>query len=383
MPSRSPRILFVHAGGRRERLARLDAGETMPREFFYGYTELRDHGFEIDLAETSDGENQPRSWRYRWTERKDKKRRTLTSMPHCERLLLPLSKRLQDYDHIIAGNEYVALGLLDLVKRHAPTTPFVFFVMGMLSKALASLPTGREAALARYRGLLKQASAALFLGAGEQKAFEGWLPDYRDKMRFSSFGVDTGFWTPGDRQSLPRADAPVLFVGNDAHRDIDLLIDLATAMPDIRFLALTSLIKDQYVPTNLEVIKSNWKHGLLSDEEVRAHYWRARAVVLPIKTTFQPSGQSVALQAMACGCPVVISAFDGFWEPKLDGCCDDSGLLRVQPSDVESFASTLRNLIDDPAKADAIGRHGRRMVEERYTLRRFGDRLASFLEACP
>ncbi|MDH3661631.1 MAG: glycosyltransferase family 4 protein [Alphaproteobacteria bacterium] len=378
--ARSPRVLFVHAGGRRRRLARLDEGEAVPREFFYGLTELRERGFEVDLFETSDGEHQPRSWRYRWTERKDKRRRAATSMPHCERFFLPLAKHLHAYDAVIAGNEYVALGLLDLVKRHAPKKPFAFFVMGMLSKAMAGGSAHREAALARYRRLLAEASAALFLGAGELEAFRGWLPDHRKKMQFHPFGVDTDFWTPCDRQDAEPADAPILFVGNDVNRDVDLLTALAAAMPEHRFLALTSLIKDQPLPANLEVIESHWKRDVVSDQDMRAHYRAAQAVILPIKPTFQPSGQSVALQAMACGRPVVISDFDGFWEP--DAGSDDSGLIHVQPSDVTGFASALRHLFDDPTRAEAIGRQARQQVEHRYTLRHFGERLAAQLEAC-
>ena len=39
--------------------------------------------------------------------------------------------------------------------------------------------------------------------------------------------------------------------------------------------------------------------------------------IIPLKNSIQPSGQSVALQSMACGTPVVITETFGFWDKKL------------------------------------------------------------------
>ena len=36
---------------------------------------------------------------------------------------------------------------------------------------------------------------------------------------------------------------------------------------------------------------------------------------LPLKETYQPSGQSVTLQSMSLGTPVIITKTNGFWEP--------------------------------------------------------------------
>ena len=52
----------------------------------------------------------------------------------------------------------------------------------------------------------------------------------------------------------------------------------------------------------------------LSDLEIREIIRKSICVILPIKNTLQPSGQSVALQAIACKTPLFINYFDGLWD---------------------------------------------------------------------
>jgi glycosyltransferase involved in cell wall biosynthesis len=294
-------------------------------------------------------------------------------MEHCERLFLDPSVQLQDYDVVIAGTEYVALGLADYIRRMKNPPRMLFFVMGMISKPLlrfAKDSGSLKRALARYRDLLGCCGGALFLGRGEYEAVVRHFPDQKGRCVFLPFGVDVDFWTPA-------AAAPedyILFVGNDPRRDVDMLIRIARLMPDQRFVALTSLLDGRQVPSNLEVVASDWKSQILSDAEVRNYYQRAAAVVLPIKETWQPSGQSVALQAMACGRPVVISEFSGFWEP--GAIRDGVEFLIASPNSAEAFVSALSRLRTQPDLAATMGTLARRCVLERYSLTRFATRLA-------
>ncbi|MFZ2099845.1 MAG: glycosyltransferase family 4 protein [Oricola sp.] len=374
--TRPPRILFVHAGGRRERLARLEQGGALAEEFFYGLPQLRRLGFDVDLLETSDLEPSPHALRFRWAAYKDRRRYRRLGMAHCERLFV--GTRFDEYDVIIAGTEYVALGLLDHLRRTPNKPKLLFFVMGMLSKPLVGFQEGsraRDRALHRYRRLLQRASYALFLGEGElQKALEHF-PELKGRLCLLPFGVDTGFWTPGDAQS----DGSLLFVGNDANRDVEMLVDLAAVMPERKFIALTARLKGRPVPPNLEVVVSGWKSEVLSDEEIRDYYRRAAAVILPIKDTWQPSGQSVALQAMACGRPVVISDFAGFWER--GAFRDGEEIFYASPNSAASFAVILSTLLSQPELAARVGEQARQLIIQRYSLDSFGQRLARFVES--
>jgi glycosyltransferase involved in cell wall biosynthesis len=373
-----PRVLFVHAGGRRERLAQLEQGVPMAQEFFYGLPQLRKQGLEVDLLETTELAPDAETWRYRWADRKDRRRSRELGMAHCERLFVEERSRLRTYDLLVAGTEYVALGLADHLRdwRGHGCVPMLFFVMGMLSKPLWRFPDGsrqRRRALNRYRDLLRVSRGALFLGEGEYRAALRLFPDLHPRLHFVPFGVDTDFWTPGQEASNA-GERYVLFVGNDANRDIDMLLQIARAMPDQRFVALSSLLRDKVVPPNLQVIASHWKKAVLTDAEVRAYYRNAAAVLLPIKETLQPSGQSVALQAMACGCPVVISDFGGFWESGVFS--DEDDIFFAQPNKLEAFVRSLSCLTRKPDLARRVGLNGRARVLERYRLDLFADRLA-------
>lgn len=72
-------------------------------------------------------------------------------------------------------------------------------------------------------------------------------------------------------------------------------------------------------------------------------------------------GFSVAItEALACGCPVVISEACHFPEVK------DAGAGLVLPLDTTAFAGALVRILDDPAAAARMNENGRELVRRRY-----------------
>jgi N-acetyl-alpha-D-glucosaminyl L-malate synthase BshA len=69
-----------------------------------------------------------------------------------------------------------------------------------------------------------------------------------------------------------------------------------------------------------------------------------------------------ALEALACGVPVVATAVGGVPEVIRDG---ETGLL-CSPDDQESFAERVRSLLFDPSRARAMGRAAREDVLARF-----------------
>ena len=60
-------------------------------------------------------------------------------------------------------------------------------------------------------------------------------------------------------------------------------------------------------------MKLSLERSVLTDTELKEIYEKSRITIIPLKQTLQPSGQSVAMQSMLIGTPVIISEIDGLW----------------------------------------------------------------------
>jgi trehalose synthase len=87
-----------------------------------------------------------------------------------------------------------------------------------------------------------------------------------------------------------------------------------------------------------------------------------RADVVVQKSIAEGFGLTVA-EAMWKGRPVVASRIGGIQDQIVDG---ESGLLLDDPRDLAAFAAATASLIDDPARAEDMGRKARERVRERY-----------------
>ena len=103
-----------------------------------------------------------------------------------------------------------------------------------------------------------------------------------------------------------------MFVGNDGKRDFKLLEDIASRMKNVKFTFITSHEFSTKL-NNVDYKKGNWSKNLISDTELKKYYLSAKLVIVPLKNSFQPSGQSVGLQAISTNTPLLITKTDGFW----------------------------------------------------------------------
>jgi glycosyltransferase involved in cell wall biosynthesis len=112
--------------------------------------------------------------------------------------------------------------------------------------------------------------------------------------------------------------------------------------------------------------------GRVAHAELPAYYAAADVVVLP--SSPPESFGMVLIEGMACGKPVIGSRIPGvrsLIDEGRDGRLAEAG-------DVGDLAAALGALLDLPADArSAIGRAGRRKVEQRFTWARVADRLES------
>ena len=82
-----------------------------------------------------------------------------------------------------------------------------------------------------------------------------------------------------------------------------------------------------------------------------------------------------ALEAMACGVPLVASGVDALKEVVIDG---ETGLL-FSPENASALADTLMQLLSSPEQKHALATTARRHAGKIYGRQAFVEKLVSFL----
>ena len=125
-----------------------------------------------------------------------------------------------------------------------------------------------------------------------------------------------------------------------------------------------------------------WIYEMVPLDVVKQLYTHAAVFCCP--SVYEPFGL-INLEAMACEAPVVASAVGGIVEVVEDG---KTGLL-VPPARPDELARALTTLLQDPATARAMGRAGRKRVEDKFswdsvaarTQQVYGDAIDEFKRA--
>jgi glycosyltransferase involved in cell wall biosynthesis len=196
------------------------------------------------------------------------------------------------------------------------------------------------------------------------------------RIRVIRSGVDTDRFRPRDRPSArqrldlsPRAKV-ILFVGNlEPRKQVDVLLrvmaQVGDQMPEARLIvvgsgesagahdqtaALASLARELGITDRVRFV------GRLPDERLLDAYAAADVFALPSSSEAQGI---VALEAMACGLPVVASGVGG-----LLGTVDQgkTGFL-VPPADVHALARRILEVLCDAQRQAAMGEAARAAVQ--------------------
>jgi glycosyltransferase involved in cell wall biosynthesis len=356
------RIAFVHYPGRVARLEAARAGEA-PSEFLFGAVELERQGHEIEHFEVDPAMPRgPASLVDRGSRRGLLPPHLGGSTLFAVRALLP---RLRQADVVVGSTTGTAMALAvwRLLGRH--DRPLVGIVAGLANRRW------RPTRLRTTLPLLRRMHVLLY-GDGELEPVLALDPRLQGRVHVDRFGVDTGFWSPAE----VAPEGFVMAIGNDGNRDWQTLVAAAAEIPaDVRIF--THRQPPSGLPANVVWHDADWYTQVLSDAEVRDLYRRASAVIVPIRDVPQPSGQSVALQAMACGRPVVLSRTRGLWAPET--LHEDEDVLLVPPGDPGALAAAARRLLEDERLAGSIGAAARASVLRGAAVDGFAARL---LEIC-
>jgi glycosyltransferase involved in cell wall biosynthesis len=353
------RIAFVHFPGR---LARLDAARAGdgPTEFLFGSVELERAGHDVRQYEV-DPDAAVGMVAHRLVDRQAGLGRL---PPHLSAAVLrgtrALLPELRRADVVVGTTTATAVALAAWRRLGRVPPPLVGVVAGLLNR-----PWGRARRLTTLP-LLGTMHAMLY-GPGEAPGLLALDPRLRGRVHVNPFGVDTSFWSPGGR-----AGGGVLAIGNDGHRDWATLLEAAPAIgAEVRIL--TRHPRPASVPANVRWEPADWHRSLLSDTDVRAAFRSAAVVVVPVEDVPQPSGQSVTLQASACGRPVVLTQTRGLWDPK--ALRDGENVLLVPPGDPAALATAVGRILSDAAAGDALGAAARESVAATASVERYAERL--------
>jgi glycosyltransferase involved in cell wall biosynthesis len=186
-----------------------------------------------------------------------------------------------------------------------------------------------------------------------------------------SFGVETEFY---ESKARPPATEPYVFAaGRDRARDFPTLLAAASVLSvKVKIACPLTRLQGLEVPANVDVL------GELSHAEYRTALHGAKVVAIASRPGFAyPTGQTVMLNAMAAGVPVVVTASDA-----LRGYVADRVNARVvRPDDPEALAAAISDLLDDDGLSRRLAEAAKRDVLVKYNAERMWREVAAFCEA--
>jgi len=336
------------------------------REFYYGadYFEKENN---LKIIEFNDGSN-------RILKIFDRLISRYASLPFYTSKLTNLKnfKTIYRSDYVFLINEGVGFSSIFLIifsKIFNKNLKVSLFVMGLYSKKL------------RYRNLKFLHSLlikilvffmddVLFLGEREfDIASKMHSKKSIKKLKFVPFCIDTEFWSP-QVSYKERISNSVIFIGNDSNRDFDLLISITKSLTDINFIIVSSNpIFDQISLPNVTIYKGVWGSSIFSDYDIKKIYESAKLSIIPLKQSSQPSGQSVALQSMSMGVPVMITDTIGFWEKK--AFKQNENIIFIKSFEKNDWIKKITEQLDNLESLEKISKNSSINVQEKYNLQNF------------
>ena len=351
------RVAFVYAGGR------LGRGAQGPSDFFYGARELQNRpGWDVRLV---DADAKPADVPTGFFAGRLAKRflppRTSADWIARSRRLLP---QLRGCDVVVATTTELSFGLALWKAWGFLPQP----LLGILCGAV-NYPIGSELRRRWTAKLLSKMHPVLFADPEKAELLQRFGP--RD-IAVGWFGADENFWTP---PAPPAARRGVLAVGNDGRRDYATLIEAARAMTQESFTVVTRMEPPAALPAKVAWRRGDWRGQAVSDEELRELYRSAACVVVPLLESPQPSGQSVAMQAMMCGAPVVHTRTAGWWGAEV--IRDGEHIVLVEPRS----PSSLEEGIGKAVSAGMAGNNARSaLLSAQWTTKGFAERISEIVE---
>lgn len=227
-----------------------------------------------------------------------------------------------------------------------------------------------------------------------------------EKVALLPYFADDRFWRPV--AALSGSDRPVLCAVGLEFRDYDTLVTAMRGLEvDVRIAAASSWSHHKAFASSPELPPNVTVRGY-SYLPLRELYSQSRIVVVPLRNVDNQAGITVILEAMAMGKAVVVTGTRGQTDVIRDPRYDGRGPVErewwpgfvdalevaprlahlatgyyVAPGDPDELRRTIQHLLDHPALVEEMGRNGRQVVEELFTLDAFAQRFATAIRGEP
>lgn len=261
----------------------------------------------------------------------------------------------REVDVVIATHEAAAVPALLLRRLGVIRRPVIAMTVAALGATSRPGPGG-----VLQRTALRGADLITVFSSSHSDALAHRLGRPPDTVRWIPLGVDTQFFTPSTRTR----DGDRLSVGTNAGKDYPTLV--AALRPGERLVVVTDAWNRDQVRASAEGLDICFRSDV-PITELRELYAHAAVMVLPLRESEMSSGQTVLLENLAMGAPVIISDVSGVAD-----YVDPAVMLIVPAGD----PSVLRQAMTDTSWHDRA-RRGPEFVARRFTV----EHLASALEA--
>lgn len=198
-----------------------------------------------------------------------------------------------------------------------------------------------------------------------------------EKIRMIPQSVDTEFFHP------TQVETDMICAVGQEMRDYPTLIEAMRGSTIKCHLATGSTPGSVKVYDTVKVVyrketslPANVTAAPLGVEALRDLYARSRFVVVPLLPTDSDHGSSTITEAMAMGKAVICSLTKGQREVIVDG---KTGIY-VPQGDPKALREAIEYLWSHPEVADRMGREGRKVIEQKFTVENFVARVRDIVE---
>ena len=353
-------ITFIYSGGRTSKI-----NTTSSSDFFYGFKEYVEIGLSTTFIELSNKK----------TNIFDKLIVKITKLPLYlfKSLSIKNYKVLVNSKNLIFINESSFISFLPLIFicKKFYNININYFPMGLVDKYREGNWLSRKI----INICFKLADNILFIGKGELSAADKSIKIFSQKYKYIPFSIDINYWTYKAKKNPKLKE--LLFIGNDQNRDFELLYSLAKKYKEFNFTIVSNYDNYNFSKLkNVKFLQGNLRDNILFDSEIQSLYRNADLVILPLKTSTQPSGQSVAIQSMSSGTPVLMTKTIGFWDSV--NYIESNNILFVDSQNLKGWDIKFSQLSNNLEILTTISSEGRKLVEANHDLSDFIKILSNY-----